>query len=472
MDRYSRRDFVRHAAATAAVTAAKPLLGVAQAPDSGPVRAWVTAPGKLYQPADAPQWKPWKQASPLGIDLDPSQRYQEVLGFGGAFTDSSCYLFSRMQPAARQALLLDLFGPNGLGLTVGRTCIGSSDYSRSAYSYDDASAPDPELQHFSLDYDRAYILPTLRETVSVCPELFLFSSPWSPPAWMKSNRSLLGGSMPDTYFASYAEYFAKFVQGYGSEGVKVRAVTIQNESDTNQDGRMPQCEWGQQYEMQFVASYLGPLFEKLSLGTKIWILDHNYNLWGRVIDELSDARVYKYVDGIAWHGYVGTPDAMTRVHNEFPSKHAYWTEGGPDYEDPHYGTDWAKWSSAFTGILRNWARAITTWNLLLDEKGQPDIGPFHCGGLVTVNSQSRELTYSGQYHAFAHYAKSMRRGARVFASSGELPDVSHVAAENPDGSRVLVVTNSGPAPARLQIRLASNALELASPPSSVTTLVW
>lgn len=472
MNRQSRRQFLQSTASAVAVSAAPgPILWAAAQP-ARTVKAWITASGRFYEAVDAPQWKPWTAASPIGINLDPRQRYQELVGFGGAFTDASCYLFSQMQPAARQALLKQLFTPEGIGLTMGRTCIGSSDYSRNAYSFDDAGEPDPELKHFSIDHDRAYILPTLVEAGAVCPELFLFSSPWSPPGWMKDNHSLLGGTMLDTYFVAYAEYFAKFIQGYASAGVKIRAITVQNESDTNQGGSMPQCLWGQQYEIQFVGRHLGPLFEKLSLDTKIWILDHNYDLWGRVLDEFSDAGVYKYADGVAWHGYVGTPDAMTRVHDAFPSKHAYWTEGGPDYEAPDYGTDWAKWSSTFTGILRNWARGITSWNLLLDEKGQPDIGPFHCGGMVTINSHTHQLTYSGQYHAFAHYGKSMRRGAKVFASFGEVHGVDHVAAENPDGSRVLVLTNREPTPVAMQCRLGADALEFTLPPDSVMTLVW
>ncbi len=113
--------------------------------------------------------------------------------------------------------------------------------------------------------------------------------------------------------------------------------------------------------MSFVKDHLGPALQKASLDTKIWILDHNYSLWGRAVDELSDPDVYKYVDGIAWHGYVGAPSAMTRVHDMFPEKNAYWTEGGPDIKAPDYATDWASWSSTFTGILRNWAKCIVSW---------------------------------------------------------------------------------------------------------------
>ncbi len=464
MSSWNRRTFVGGLGAA--------LLAARARGDAKPVRAWVTAPGKLHEPAAPPAWQPWKQASAEGIELDPDQRSQELLGFGGAFTDAACWLMSQQEAGARQALLRDLYGADGLGLSVGRVPLGSSDYSRSAYSYDDTGDPDPDLKHFSIEHDRAYILPVLREAVAACPDLYLLGSPWSPPSWMKDNKSLIGGAMLDTYFAAYAQYFVKFVQGYGAEGVKIRAVSIQNESDTHQNGSMPQAIWGQQFEMVFVGDHLGPAFEKLSLDTKIWIIDHNYNLWGRALDELSDADVYKYVDGIAWHGYVGSPDAMTRVHEAFPSKHAYWTEGGPDVENPRYATEWTRWGAEFTGILRNWARCIICWNLLLDEKGLPNIGPFRCGGLVTVNSGTKQLAYSGQYRAFMHFAKHMRRGARVFASSGEVAGISHIAAENTDGSRVLVMTNKNAVPRQLQCRLGSDALELALPGDSLTTLVW
>jgi glucosylceramidase len=286
----------------------------------------------------------------MSIHLDPDQRYQQVLGFGAALTDASCYLLEQLDAGKRKALLDECFGPSGLRFSVARTTIGSSDYSLNAYSYDDTDSPDPELTHFSIEHDRKYILPMLKEARQTNPELFYFSSPWSPPGWMKVGNSLLGGSMRKHYFTSYAQYFVKFLQEYAIDGVKINAITIQNETDTDQDGRMPQALWGQEYEVEFVKGHLGPALQKAPLDTKIWILDHNYNLWGRAVDELSDPDVYKYVDGIAWHGYVGDPSAMTRVHNMFPEKSAYWTEGGPDISAPDYATDWANWSSTFTGF--------------------------------------------------------------------------------------------------------------------------
>jgi glucosylceramidase len=391
----------------------------------------MTAGDERYKELGIQPWQGASGTASAGLEIDATQRFQSILGFGGAFTDSSCYLLSRMEPAQRRQLMEELVGPQGLRLSVGRTCIGASDYARNAYSFDDSPAPDPELKSFSIAHDRDYILPVLREALSANLELFLFSAPWSPPGWMKSNGSMLGGSMRKKYFASYAQYFVRFLEAYRAEGVKIRAVTTQNEVDTDQDGRMPAALWGQEYETGFIKEFLGPALRKASLDTKIWLLDHNYDLWGRAIDELSDAAVFQYVDGVAWHGYVGAPDAMTRVHNAFPTKNAYWTEGGSDVNAPDYATDWAKWSSTFAGILKNWARCVVAWNLVLDEKGEPNIGPFSCGGVVTLDSKTQKVTRSGQYWAFAHYSKAVRRGAHVIASRGVLPGIEHAAFANP-----------------------------------------
>lgn len=468
----NRRTFLKQSAvAAASVTLpVNRLWSLSASPATG-LRAWITAGEDRFRETSVAPWQPASQISGPAIEIDPAQRFQSILGFGGAFTDASCYLLSRMDSASRQKLLNDLLGRDGLRMSVCRTCVGSSDYSVSAYSFDDASEPDPDLTHFSIDHDKAYILPMLRAAQQSNPDLFLFSAPWSPPGWMKANKSLLGGSMRNHYFASYAQYFVKFIEGYRDNGVKISAVTSQNEVDTDQDGRMPAALWGQEYEINFVKGHLGPAFQQASLDTKIWILDHNYNLAGRVIDELSDPDLFRYVDGVAWHGYYGDPSVMTRVHDAFPSKHAYWTEGGPDISQPDYATDWAKWAVTFAGILKNWARCIVSWNLVLDENGKPNIGPFQCGGVVTLNSKSGAITQSGQYWAFAHFSKVVDRGAYVLATKGTLPGIDHVAFQNPDGGYVLVIGNQAEA-RQVQCRVGGNATTLDLPAKSVITLAW
>jgi glucosylceramidase len=470
----TRREFLRSSAVGLAATAtarALPMFAMDSAGQDREITAWVTSEKNRFARASGLRWrtsaaKPSEQT----IVLNPEKEFQTILGFGAAFTDAACYTFNQLSPPARERLFHELFHPAEMGLNVCRTCMGSSDYSTKVYSYDEGEA-DPELKRFSIEQDRQYILPTLREARKANPEIFLFSSPWSPPGWMKAGGSMLGGSMRRRYMEAYAHYFLKFLQAYAGEGVAIQAVTPQNEVDTDQDGRMPACIWPQEYEIEFVGKHLGPLLEKQGLATKIWVLDHNYNLWGRAVAELDDPVLRKYCNAIAWHGYVGTPEMMTKAHEAHPDAEMHWTEGGPDYTSPDYLTDWAKWGEMFTTALRDWCGSLTGWNLALDELGRPNIGPFPCGGLVTIHSQTGELTRSGQYWAFAHFSRAVRRGARRFDSQSTLTGISHAAFANPDGTRVLVVTNSGPAQTAT-VQMEAMQADIALDKDSMATWVW
>ena len=469
----TRRDFLKISGLGAAATFvadARAAAATSESGSTGNISIWTTDPSQQMKQAPAVTWRPTTiAASADDIVLNPAQKFQPILGFGAAFTDAACYTFNRLDPAAREKLFHEMFHPSEMGLSVCRTCIGSSDYSASLYSFDEGD-PDPDLTRFSIDHDRAYILPVLRDARKANPDLFLFSSPWSPPGWMKPNGSMLGGCMHRKYFAAYANFFVKFLQGYESEGVAVQAITVQNEVDTEQDGRMPACAWPMEYEIDFVRQFLGPAFEKEDVRTKIWIIDHNYNLWGRALAELETADLRKFTNAIAWHGYVGQPEWMMRVQDKYPDLEMYWTEGGPEYTAPDYATDWAKWGKTFNDVLRNGCRSITGWNLALDEQGKPNIGPFSCGGVVTIHSQTREISYSGQYRAFAHYSKFVRRGAHRFDSQGA-PGLSHAAFENPDGKRVLVIANGG-ATRNVEIRHGQAQAAIRLPANSVSTLQW
>jgi glucosylceramidase len=476
-DLNTRRAFLAKAATSfAAMVCASGLSATGEVTSkAGSPRGWLTTGSQRYHEVPVSGWESNAGAAShhadSTIEIDPSQTFQSILGVGGAFTDSSCFLFNQMDPAGRRQLLQELFSPEGLHFSVARTCIGSSDYSRTTYTYDDTPVPDCDLNHFSIEHDRAYILPTLCEAASIQPDLFFFSTPWSPPAWMKAGDSLLGGSMRKLYFDSYAKYFVKFIDAYKTAGINIRAVTTQNEVDTDQDGKMPAALWGQEYEAEFVKSFLAPALKSASLDTKIWLLDHNFNLWGRVMDLLSDPDVYRAVDGVAWHAYVGEPDAMTRVHDAFPAKSAYFTEYGPFVTDADYLTGWAKWSASYTQFFRNWARCAVAWNLLLNEKGGPNLGPFTCGGVVTIDSKTQQLTRSGQYWALAHFSKAVQRGARVIATTSSHPGVDHVGFANPDGTFVLVLTNQAK-DRDIQCTFQGMALCVSLPTDSVLTLQW
>jgi glucosylceramidase len=468
----TRRDFLKVTAVGFAGSAAAEMTPAfrVESGAAGPVEVWMT-----NEKLRCAQGKPaqWRKAAPTAgtqtVVLSTEKQFQTIVGFGGAFTDAACFTMNRLAPAARAELFHDMFHPSALGLSVCRTCMGASDYSTEVFSYDEGD-PDPELQRFSIDHDRKYVLPMLQEAMKVNSEMLLLSSPWSPPGWMKANGSMLGGSMRRKYLKNYAQYFVKFIQAYGAAGVPIAAVTPQNEVDTDQDGRMPACIFPQEYEIEFVR-FLGPLLEQNGLKTKIWVLDHNYNLWGRAVCELEDPTLRKYCNDVAWHGYVGNAQMMSRVHDTFPEVGMHWTEGGPDYTSPDYLSDWAHWTQVFSETLRNWCQSITAWNLALDEKGRPNIGPFPCGGIVTIHSETNEITRSGQFWALAHFSKFIRRGAKRLDSQSDAQGIHHVMVENPDGGRVVVLANSADARS-VSLQLGDSTMEIPLEKNAVATLTW
>jgi glucosylceramidase len=168
---------------------------------------------------------------------------------------------------------------------------------------------------------------------------------------------------------------------------------------------MPACTWSQECETEFVIEHLGPLFEKTNTRTKIWVLDHNFVYWGRVISELDDPDFRRYANSVAWHGYTGEPGMMSKVHAAHPEADMHFTEGSTDYNDPHYQDDWTKWSKTYTDVLNNWCRSAVAWNVATDEHGKPNIGPYPCGGILISNIHTQVIIRSGQYWAMAHFSR-------------------------------------------------------------------
>jgi glucosylceramidase len=474
----SRRNFLKITSAgfTAALSVkASSSFGSPAAPENPPagsIAVRVTDAARKFAASPSLHWRSTAGAphASEAITLDPARQYQEYLGMGGAFTDAACIMFNELSASSRAKIFHEMFHPSEMGLSVARICIGSSDYAAEVYSFDEGE-PDPDLARFSIDHDRANILPILREARAANPDLFLFASPWSPPGWMKPNGSMLGGCMHPKSMPAYANYFLKFIQAYEAAGVRIDAVSSQNEVDTEQNGRMPACAWPQEYEISFVRDHLGPILSKNQIKTKIWLLDHNYNLWGRAICTLDAPGLREFSNAIAWHGYVGTPDMMTKVHEAHPDTEMFWTEGGPDITAKDYLTDWSHWSQIFTSVFRNRCRCMIGWNLALDEHGKPNVGPFSCGGTVTINSQTKEITRSGHFWAMNHFSRSVKRGARRFDSAAGPADVGHVAFENPEGQHVLILTNPGPE-RPVQISAGENVAEATLAKDSVTTLAW
>jgi glucosylceramidase len=474
----------------------------ASAQAAGTITVRQTAETKRFAEEPALKWQPAAASSNEAIVLDPSRTYQEMLGFGGALTDAAAYMINQLDAPSREKFLRELYDPSELGLEVTRICVGSSDYAATMYSYDEGDA-DPDMKRFSIDHDKAYILPQLRTARKYNPSLYLFASPWSPPGWMKANGTMLGGSLKPRNFPAYAKYFVKFLQSYQAEGVPVDAISPQNEVDTDQDGRMPACVWAQEHEIVFVSQHLGPALEQNKIPTKIWILDHNFNLWGRVMNELENPLVSRYADGVAWHPYVGSVTAVSRVHDLFPDKNMYWTEGDfeatfslvgsmtfgagapggagpepaggagspPPRRDPQSSEAIARAGVGAANAVRNWLKCIIVWNLVLDENGKPNIGPFNVSGFITIDSKTKEITRSGAYWAMKHYTHAAHRGSKHFDTRGELEGVAHVAFVNPDGAKTVVLSNTGAA-RKTQLRLGNLMTEVSLPANSITNLSW
>ena len=455
---------------SATETHAAPHSSVQTIPPASEIATWYTDSKRRFTPGSAIRWQtPAKEPGDF-VQVVPGNRFQDILGFGGCFSDAACYVINQLKEPLREQLLHEMFHPAEMGLNFNRTCVGSADSAASLYSYDEGE-PDPDLKRFSIEHDRAYILPILKRVKEINPDTFYFSSPWSPPGWMKWNKSMLGGSMSRQYLASYAMYFLKFIQEYAAYGVPINAITTQNEVDTDQHGQMPACTWSQECETEFITDHIGPLFEKTNTATKIWICDHNYVYWGRVISQLDDPDVRRYVNGVAFHPYVGEPAMMSKVHAAHPEKPLYFTEGSTDYNDPHYQDDWTKWAGTYTAVLQNWCSAAVAWNMATDEKGKPNIGPYPCGGILTINPRAQEIIRSGQYWAMAHFSKVLRRGARRIESQSTAASLAHIAFENPDGKKITVLTNTGAA-RNVEVKMGLSSAMVALAENSVATLVW
>ena len=414
-----------------------------------------------------------------GVSIpQPMGEEQGFWGFGVAITGSSCYNLSLMDAAERRALLRSLYGKEGLNLQVGRISIGSSDYSAELYTYADEG-----MESFSIERDRAYIIPILREILAINPDLKLLASPWSPPGWMKTGGSLCGGYMRAEYIEQYAAYTVQFIKAYQAEGIPIAAITPQNEPECDQKGRMPACGWRPDLEAQYVAA----LWEKLSqagLSTEIWLYDHNFRGAVQWVDwELEEfAALKEQCNGIAFHYYDGAIEQTRFLRKKYPQLDLHFTEGGPRLYD-HYDTDWSKWGTMLAKVLNCGYRSFNGWNLMLDETGGPNVGPFFCGGLITRNRISGELSFSGQYAALRHFAPFISPASRVIPliietalCMGDYPKqalpVSGTLAENPDGTAALMLVNPNEKKAQLQFERGGKWWYIELLPDTVATVVF
>lgn len=410
---------------------------------------------------------------PATIAVDPATTFQPIDGFGYTLTGGSALHLSRMNPARRAELLKELFGTEGAGIGVSylRLSIGASDLDERVFSYDDLppGETDPELNRFRLDPDRAALIPVLKEILAIAPDLAIMGSPWSPPPWMKTNGLTIGGSLKPEFYPAYALYFVKYIQQMRAEGIRIGAITVQNEPlhpGNNPSLLMPAAE-----QAEFVKHHLGPAFRAAGLYTKIIIYDHNCDRPDYPISILDDPEARPFVDGSAFHLYGGKIDAMSAVHAKHPDKNLYFTEqwiGAPG--DLRGDLTWHV-RELIVGATRNWSRTVLEWNLAADPHQQPHTpgGCTRCLGALTIDGDA--VTRNPAYYVIAHASKFVRPGSVRIASS--IPSgLPNVAFRRPDGKKVLIVLNDGRDSRTFHIREADKQARDTLPPAAVATYVW
>lgn len=412
------------------------------------------------------------------IDVDETQQFQEVAGFGAALTDSSAWLLSRRLTAtARTTAMAKLFDPvAGIGLSYLRLPMGATDFALSDYTYHDlpAGVVDPTLTRFSIQHDRAYILPVLKQAMGLNPKLRVMASPWSAPAWMKTSNSLFYGSLRRDAYPAYAAYLTKFLQAYKQEGVPIDTLTLQNEPHF-ESWSYPSMRVSAADAAALVKDHVGPALANSGTGTKLLIWDHNWDEPQYPIAVLNDPGANRYVAGSGFHCYAGGVAAQSQVRQAHPTKDIYLTEcsGGGWMTD--FGTN-MRWtaSNLIIGGMRHWAKTVLLWNLALDTRSGPQNGGCtNCRGVVTVRSFS-SVAYNVEYYVLGHASKFVVPGARRIGSTSFNPGrVESVAFRNPDGSKVLIVLNGAwGGSEQVKIRWAGQSFKYTLPAGTLATFTW
>ena len=445
--------------------------------NAAPVRAWLTTPDQQHLLAPSSVSAPAPRADGV-IRVDPKRQYQRIAGFGAAITEASAWLIRHgMKPAERDALMKELFTRegNGLGFELTRLTIGASDFSRRHYSLDDMppGQTDPELRHFSLDPERADVIPAVKQALALNPRLQVMASPWSAPGWMKTTDSLVQGQLRPEFYGAFARYMVRYVEAMGAEGVPIFALTLQNEPHFEPPD-YPGMRMPPRTRAAVVGQHLGPLLKAKGLNTQILEWDHNWDEPWSPLSMLSDATARKYVSGVAWHCYAGDVSAQSQVAQHYPELDVWFTEcsGG------EWKTQWAEtlpWlmRHLVIGSTRHGARGVLMWNLALDPKFGPHLGGCKdCRGVVTIDPATGQVTRNMEYYAFGHASRFVHQGARRVDSAGDVPGLDHVAFTNPDGSTVVVVSNSAAQPRRFTVQAPGQRVGYTLPAGSVVTLVW
>ena len=415
--------------------------------------------------------------------IDDSVRYQQIEGFGAAITDSSAYLLYSLPEPIRSNTLQQLFGSQGIGISLIRVPISASDFSLYNYTYDEmpVGTSDPLLNNFTIFHDNTYIIPLLKMIKAINPTVQIMATPWSAPAWMKTNQSYIGtsnnvvGALLESDMVVYASFLTKAIQGYALNGIEINYMSIQNEPLFAPDSYGGMFMSAQQ-QSNFINQYLTPDFINNSIKTKVLTYDHNWDhpeYPEYVLSNLTPAAE-SITTGTAYHCYGGDVTTQSITHTQFPNKSIFMTEcSGGDWA-PIFG-DNLVWDmqNLFIGVLNNWGNGSIKWNIALDQDNGPYVGGCtNCRGLVTVNTLTNAISYNVDYYSVGNMSKFIQPGAYRIASSSSNPNVELTAVKNPAGQIVAMLVNSAKDPQQVVLRWNNQTLKFQIESQSVAAVTW
>ena len=467
-------------------------------------RVWVTTPdGSELLHERAPVAFERGQSPQTTITIDPGQTYQTVDGFGASITDSSANVLYQLTPAEREKTMRSLFDPKqGIGVSFLRQVVGSSDFTAAPehYTYDDVPAGETDLalEHFSIAHDQDQVLPLLRRAKQLNPALKVMATPWSPPAWMKTGDSLVGGRLKDdpAIYNAYARYLVKFVKAYAAAGVPIDYLSVQNEPQNRKPSGYPGTDMPVRQEAAVIEA-LGPLLRAASPRTKILGYDHNWTTHpGDVAStppgedpetdypyKLLSTPAAKWIAGTAYHCYSGNASAQSALQKAFPAKGIWFTEcsgsHGPNDTPPQIFRGTLTWHARnlMLGTTRNRAKSVVNWNIALDSTGGPHLGGCDtCTGLVTLQPDG-SVTTDAEYYTIGHLSKfvhpgAVRIGSTSYGTTGWNGQIMDAAFRNPDGSTALVVHNENDDPRTFAVAVGEHSFEYMLPGGAVATFTW
>ena len=442
-----------------------------------PVAVWMTTGDQsvlLQRLADV-SFGPTANAAPTTVDIDESSSYQTMDGFGAAMTGSAAYLIhQRLSPAQRDALLTELYGANGLRMNVVRHSMGASDFSAQGdFTYNDQPSgnPDPALTAFNVSRDEVDLIPVLQAARLKNPNLKIFGSPWSAPAWMKQANTLHGSWLNTAYYQSYANYFVKYVQAYAARGLPVYAVTLQNEPLNATSYMSMRMDAGNQ--ISFLKNDIGPAFAAAGLTTKLIVYDHNWDQPGYPNAIFADAQAAQYAAGAAFHCYGGSVNQQSVTRNAYPAKDLWFTEcSGTAGSGFAYDLRW-NLSNIIIGATRNWAKGSILWNLALNPSNGPTNGGCTtCRGVLTIDESTGAVTRNVEYYVLGHASKFVDEGAVRIGSTSVAGALETVAFRNPDSTRVLIALNNSNSARTFRVAWRGQLFAYTLPAGAVATYKW